>query len=469
MWSPHRRWGRALTLGPRIALLLSSLPASSSHVLGPLGTTSSTPPSPTSFVSVELGGTAVLPCDHPGPPHSLATTTKCRLNLLRPGTWEMTILVAGSDVNSTARGFNSTHCVCDMPKADAEASVDVFFIHKVVPRQEDGREVGTGRKLARAGTGTKDRKGGNGDEELAMAGTGTKDRKGGNGDASLAMAGTGTKDVGNGDEELVVMNGGNGDEELLMKGGNGDEEKEIMSDTRAGSVQYHALWTTSLSQRPYLWYVDHGELLVSTHGAMPANARVSMEAALPSANARVSMEAALPSTEVGSADGGQHAAADRAEERLLQGGRIVLLDKVPLPGAPGSAMSIPFPMKKLPTSLEQLPVTVTLEFDDDAAPHKTISLTRQLFLSRVPAPAPDYPGSIVQVDYSRKSLLINGLSFGAGVGYYDSQSIGLRNFTRQADAGLSWGMRYLTSNDPSSGIQFFTSNEDANIFLSTTA
>ena len=72
---------------------------------------------------------------------------------------------------------------------------------------------------------------------------------------------------------------------------------------------------------------------------------------------------------------------------------------------------------------------------------RTVVLNRRLFLSRVHTPPAGYTGSFVQVDYARKALLVNGKLL-AGVGYYDSQSVGSSNFTRQAAAGLTWGMRY---------------------------
>ena len=63
------------------------------------------------------------------------------------------------------------------------------------------------------------------------------------------------------------------------------------------------------------------------------------------------------------------------------------------------------------------------------------------------APTSDYGGSVVQIDYASKTLIVNGNSF-IGTGYYDSQTMSGQNMTRLAKAGITWDMRYFLSNDP---------------------
>ena len=188
----------------------------------------------------------------------------------------------------------------------------------------------------------------------------------------------------------------------------------------AGSVQYVALWTTALSLRPYLSSDQSGGLVVGTHPAI-TRAAVSMRI-------EESYIGARNATTAGRFSG-------------------FLLDKVPVAG--GVATVIPFPLASVPAEAQLLPILVSLEIENVLSTSGGTVLKRRLFLSRVRAPAADYNGSVVQIDYSRKAVVINK-SILPGVGFYDVQSIGRANLTRQQAAGLTWNMRYLKSNDPAS-------------------
>jgi hypothetical protein len=101
---------------------------------------------------------------------------------------------------------------------------------------------------------------------------------------------------------------------------------------------------------------------------------------------------------------------------------------------------------ELPTFAEDdhlRPMLVTLSAPD------TPSMTKHVYLSRVAVPPRDYTGSVVQIDYASKTMIVNGNPF-IGTGYYDSQTVSEQNMSRLAKAGLTWGMRYFLSNDPHS-------------------
>eukprot|EP00931_Biecheleriopsis_adriatica_P004828 TRINITY_DN106436_c0_g1_i1.p1 TRINITY_DN106436_c0_g1~~TRINITY_DN106436_c0_g1_i1.p1 ORF type:complete len:629 (-),score=86.26 TRINITY_DN106436_c0_g1_i1:184-1959(-) len=167
----------------------------------------------------------------------------------------------------------------------------------------------------------------------------------------------------------------------------------------AGHIQYVAIWTTALSRRPYLSTDDHADVVVGIHSSV-SQAHVSV---------------------------------------LLPDGSFALKD-APVPS--GAASSLAFPLAGVPLVVHNQPLVIILNRTGGAP------LRRNLFLSRV-EPPPSTLRSFVQVDYARKTVLVNGKPL-LGVGYYDSQSIGPSNFSRQASAGINWGMRYLSSNDPKS-------------------
>lgn len=173
----------------------------------------------------------------------------------------------------------------------------------------------------------------------------------------------------------------------------------------AGRVEYVALWTTALARRPYLSTDVEAEVVVSLH----------------------------------------HSVVEAAVSLQLGDEGATLLARTPVPS--GVALTLRFSLAALPAAVQLLPLTLTLTRGNGESP----SLTRRLYLSRVTAP-PASLGSFVQVDYARKTLLVNGAPF-LGVGYYDSQSIGPSNFSRQAAAGINWGMRYLKSNESISNLQ----------------
>eukprot|EP00747_Dinoflagellata_sp_TGD_P182663 gnl/TRDRNA2_/TRDRNA2_37003_c0_seq1.p1 gnl/TRDRNA2_/TRDRNA2_37003_c0~~gnl/TRDRNA2_/TRDRNA2_37003_c0_seq1.p1 ORF type:complete len:643 (-),score=59.77 gnl/TRDRNA2_/TRDRNA2_37003_c0_seq1:199-2127(-) len=165
----------------------------------------------------------------------------------------------------------------------------------------------------------------------------------------------------------------------------------------AGRVQYTALWTTSLARRPYISTDDHAEVVVGIHQSVH-NASISV--------------------------------------RLLDG--KLLLPWVSV--SSGAATTIAFPLALLaPIVEEQVVVMLRRGAGQGGLP---LILERRLFLSRV-APPPSTLGSFVQIDYTRKAILVNNVPL-VGVGYYDTQSFGLANFSRQARAGINWGLRYLT-------------------------
>eukprot|EP00927_Polykrikos_kofoidii_P066609 TRINITY_DN62174_c0_g1_i1.p1 TRINITY_DN62174_c0_g1~~TRINITY_DN62174_c0_g1_i1.p1 ORF type:complete len:614 (+),score=38.72 TRINITY_DN62174_c0_g1_i1:145-1986(+) len=244
----------------------------------------------TPIVTVEEGGTIVLPCNP-------INVTSCRL--ANPSGFMMTAFLDGFSHDVEAEPYNSTHCKCILPPADAEAPVDVSF------------------------------------------------RTGG----------------------VSSTNG------------------------VAGRVQYVALWTTSLSRRPYLSIDDHAEVAVGLHSSVHG-ATISIE---------------------------------------REGSNSPFIPWVSVQG--GVATTVRFPLSGFPPVTEAV---VRIVMKREGGP----ILERRLFLSRV-APPPKTGGSFVQVDYTRKVLLVNGNPL-LGVGYYDSQSIGQSNFSRQAAAGINWGMRYLT-------------------------
>ena len=165
-------------------------------------------------------------------------------------------------------------------------------------------------------------------------------------------------------------------------------------------AEFAALWATTLSRRPYLSSDNEAAFVVRLH---PSVKGASVSAAT--------------------------------------GNGTVLVDWTAV--QPGATTSVPLSLALLPLTTET-EVVLTLRRAGGAP-----LLERRIPLSRVAAPPPSYAGSVVQVDYATKSLLVDGTQL-IGVGYYDSQTIGPSNMTRQAAAGVNWGMRYLTSNDPKS-------------------
>eukprot|EP00929_Paragymnodinium_shiwhaense_P042369 TRINITY_DN21937_c0_g1_i3.p1 TRINITY_DN21937_c0_g1~~TRINITY_DN21937_c0_g1_i3.p1 ORF type:complete len:428 (+),score=59.37 TRINITY_DN21937_c0_g1_i3:60-1343(+) len=171
---------------------------------------------------------------------------------------------------------------------------------------------------------------------------------------------------------------------------------------KEGTVQYEALWTTAFGKRPYLSTDKMAELIVSTHPAMTG-----------------------PSVGVFA--------------QLSPAGPTQILDWTDLPA--GVATIKAFSMKELPEAFQLLPLTVVLRYGGSQQQEHG----RVVYLSRV-LPPPAQMGTFVQVDYTRKTLLVNGKSQ-IGVGYYDSQSINPGNWSNLAKAGVNWDMRYLIPNN----------------------
>eukprot|EP00933_Yihiella_yeosuensis_P047009 TRINITY_DN42630_c0_g1_i1.p1 TRINITY_DN42630_c0_g1~~TRINITY_DN42630_c0_g1_i1.p1 ORF type:complete len:611 (+),score=65.40 TRINITY_DN42630_c0_g1_i1:131-1834(+) len=163
-----------------------------------------------------------------------------------------------------------------------------------------------------------------------------------------------------------------------------------------GRFQYYSFLKAAFSRRPYVSTDEYGEVTVSTHSSV-VNARVSLS---------------------------------------FPDGKPVFQD---LKIASGAHTALQFNLSAFPPVVHNQVMVITLHRDNG------VDLTRKLFFTRV-APPPKTLQSFVQVDYSRKALLVNGKPL-LGVGYFDSGSNTEAQWATQAADGIDWSMRYLVYGD----------------------
>ena len=167
----------------------------------------------------------------------------------------------------------------------------------------------------------------------------------------------------------------------------------------AGSVRYEALLAAQVALRPILSTDNQTGLAVKVHRSL----------------------------------------ASPCVEARLRAAQLLPAPPPPcVPVVPGAETLLSVPLQPWGSLATEEDLNVTLRWQANggnwSALSKTVPLARVL---------PPLAGSFVQVDHARKSFRVNGTPTGVLVGYYDSQSVSLQNFTRLSKLGINWGMRYL--------------------------